>query len=482
MHEYQLLPPLSEEEYAALKEDIAKRGVLVPVEYDEDGNILDGHHRVRACEELGIKNWPSIVRIGMSEDEKAEHVLKLNIARRHLPREWKQKKAKELREQGWSYRRIADVLGVKHITIIRWLKESGGTFVPPETETMVTGADGKQYPAKKYKEAGFGDTIIPHSLVCPYCGFSKWDREWLEYMNWPKIIECSNCYEKFTYNKSLFDFEDDYNEDEEEDYEEEKEPIKKPEIKPYVIVDKPKDVERVAKAVDKAKDAIPAKRVELKRLEKIAREVKEPIVEEVNLKEDPNIKLYNCDFRKLEIEPESIDLILTDPPYPKEFLPLWGDLAKFAKEKLKDHGYLIAYSGQYHMPEVINYLISELDYVWTFCLYHAGNTKIVNNVNVMCRWKPILIFQKGRSRFKQTIQDYIDFDRKEKAHHDWQQGLPAIQKFIEHFTNPGGIVCDPFSGSGTVALACKNTGRSFIGSEIDTESYNVARRRLFYEL
>lgn len=43
------------------------------------------------------------------------------------------------------------MLGVKHITIIRWLKESGGTFVPPETETMVTGADGKQYPATKPK-------------------------------------------------------------------------------------------------------------------------------------------------------------------------------------------------------------------------------------------------------------------------------------------------------------------------------------------
>lgn len=406
MNKYQLLPPLSEEEYAALKEDIAKRGVLVPVEYDEDGNILDGHHRVRACEELGIKNWPSIVRIGMSEDEKAEHVLKLNIARRHLPREWKQKKAKELREQGWSYPRIGKVLGVNDATILRWLRKSGSAFAEPEIVTTVIGADGKQYPATKPK----------------------------------------------------------------------------PEPKPYVIVDKQKDVERVAKAVGKAKDAIPAKRVELKQLEKIAREVKKPILEEISLKEDPNIKLYNCDFRELDIEPNSIDLILTDPPYPKEYLPLWGDLAKFAKEKLKDHGYLIAYSGQYHMPEVINYLISELDYIWTFCLYHVGNTQIVNNVNVMCRWKPILIFQKGRTKFKQTIQDYVESDQREKTHHDWQQGLPAIQKFIEHFTNPGDVVCDPFSGSGTTALACKNTGRSFIGSEIDTESYNVARRRLFYEL
>jgi len=400
MHEYQLLPPLSEEEYAALKEDIAKRGVLVPVEYDEDGNILDGHHRVKICEELGIKNWPSIVRIGMSEEEKTEHVLALNLDRRHLTREQRRELVAKLREQGWSLRRIAEKVGISYEQA---RIDAGVKNLTPAT---VIGADGKQYPATKLK----------------------------------------------------------------------------PTPKPYVIVDKPKDVERVVRAVDTVEDDIPAKRVELKQLEKIAREVRKPILEEISLKEDPNIKLYNCDFRELDIEPNSIDLILTDPPYPKEYLPLWGDLAKFAKEKLKDHGYLIAYSGQYHMPEVINYLISELDYIWTFCLYHVGNTRIVNNVNVMCRWKPILIFQKGRSRFKQTIQDYIDFDRKEKAHHDWQQGLPAIQKFIEHFTNPGDVVCDPFSGSGTTALACKNTGRSFIGSEIDTEAYNSAIRRLFNDV
>ena len=43
---YQVVFPLNSEEYAHLKRDIAENGVLIPVEYDEDGNILDGHHRV----------------------------------------------------------------------------------------------------------------------------------------------------------------------------------------------------------------------------------------------------------------------------------------------------------------------------------------------------------------------------------------------------------------------------------------------------
>lgn len=43
LNNYQVMPALAESDFVALKADIAGRGVLVPVEYDEDGNILDGH-------------------------------------------------------------------------------------------------------------------------------------------------------------------------------------------------------------------------------------------------------------------------------------------------------------------------------------------------------------------------------------------------------------------------------------------------------
>jgi ParB-like chromosome segregation protein Spo0J len=43
---YQLLPEMAPEQFAALKEDIAKRGVLTPIDIDEHGNILDGYNRV----------------------------------------------------------------------------------------------------------------------------------------------------------------------------------------------------------------------------------------------------------------------------------------------------------------------------------------------------------------------------------------------------------------------------------------------------
>ena len=86
---YQVMPELTAEEYAELKADIALRGVMVPIEYDEAGNVLDGYHRLRICGELGIKDYPRVIRSGMSEAEKLTHARKLNMARRHLTQEQK---------------------------------------------------------------------------------------------------------------------------------------------------------------------------------------------------------------------------------------------------------------------------------------------------------------------------------------------------------------------------------------------------------
>lgn len=143
---YQVMPPLTDEEYEALKADIAERGVQVPVEYDEEGNILDGYHRVRACLELGITDWPKIVRRGLTEKQKVEHALVLNLHRRHLTREQRREVVARLRMQGWSLRRIADRLGVSDGTVRNDLELAGAQNYAPAT---VTGADDKEYPATK---------------------------------------------------------------------------------------------------------------------------------------------------------------------------------------------------------------------------------------------------------------------------------------------------------------------------------------------
>ena len=128
--QYQLLPALSDEDFAALKADIAARGVLVPIEYDDDGNVLDGHHRLKACAELGHTEWPRIVRAGLSEEEKRQHARQLNLARRHLDRAQKRDLiAAQLRETPQrSNRQIAEGLKVDHKTVqaVRDGAEDGG--------------------------------------------------------------------------------------------------------------------------------------------------------------------------------------------------------------------------------------------------------------------------------------------------------------------------------------------------------------------
>src|SRR5207247_8812842 len=63
------VPPLSSDEYASLRADIAAHGVLVPLEATADGVLLDGHHRLQAALELGLQTVP--VRIAEPQDELA---------------------------------------------------------------------------------------------------------------------------------------------------------------------------------------------------------------------------------------------------------------------------------------------------------------------------------------------------------------------------------------------------------------------------
>lgn len=151
---YQVMPDLTTEEYGELKADIQARGVMVPIEFDEDGNVLDGHHRLQACKELGITDYPSIIREGLTEEEKRTHARKLNMARRHLTREQKQELIRQqLRETPErSDRQIAAGLGVSNPTVSSFRKkmEENGELLKFNSSI---GADGKERPrTREYTE------------------------------------------------------------------------------------------------------------------------------------------------------------------------------------------------------------------------------------------------------------------------------------------------------------------------------------------
>lgn len=147
MTKHPILPALSEEEYAALKADIAAHGVLSPIELDEAGNILDGHHRVRICREVGIKDFPSIIRTGLSEQEKIEHMLAVNLARRQMTKAQRQDVVLTLRRQQWSSPRIAAALGVSDQTVLNDLKDATSKNLEVLLPERMIGKDGKHRPA-----------------------------------------------------------------------------------------------------------------------------------------------------------------------------------------------------------------------------------------------------------------------------------------------------------------------------------------------
>ena len=150
-HPYQVFPDLPPEEREALKDDISRHGVRIPVDKDEEGHTLDGHQREAICLELGLV-CPSRTVTGLTEEEKIDYAWKMNMVRRHCSLDQKRALAKQEREQGRTQEQIARRLGVSQATIANWLRVmiQNHDLQSPDT---VTGADGKQYPTRKARRS-----------------------------------------------------------------------------------------------------------------------------------------------------------------------------------------------------------------------------------------------------------------------------------------------------------------------------------------
>lgn len=139
---YQLFPNLTADEMDALTSDIRDRGIMVPVEVDENGDILDGHHRAMIADSLGIE-YPKVVRAGWSEDQKLVHVVALNAHRRQLSAVERADVVGRLRQERLSTRAIAKAVGTSEATVRRDLSIATSDAMPDTIST----SDGRTYPA-----------------------------------------------------------------------------------------------------------------------------------------------------------------------------------------------------------------------------------------------------------------------------------------------------------------------------------------------
>lgn len=175
------------------------------------------------------------------------------------------------------------------------------------------------------------------------------------------------------------------------------------------------------------------------------------------------------------------DVIITDPPYPKEYLYLYDLLANKATELLKPGGSLIAMVGQSYLPEIMQKLGTRLQYQWTAAYLTPGGQSVqlwAKKVNTF--WKPVLWYINGEysGHWIGDVSKSAVNDNDKRFHH-WGQSESGMADLVKRFSKHGDIILDPFMGAGTTGRVCLPLGRKFIGIDIDSVMVEKARERIY---
>ena len=218
-----------------------------------------------------------------------------------------------------------------------------------------------------------------------------------------------------------------------------------------------------------------------------------------------DIKLYCDDCLNImkQIENESIDLIVTDPPYLIKY--------KTNHRKNKDHDFCSEILNDDNEQLIIDYIrecyriLKNNTAMYMFCncdkvdffkqeLENAG-FKIKNMIIwVKNNWTAgdlkaqfgkqyeiIFLVNKGRKCFNgKRITDVWMFDKisGKKQLHQNQKPVDLLKQCILKHSDENDIIFDGFMGSGSTGVACIETGRKFIGVELDKKYFEIAKERI----
>lgn len=230
-------------------------------------------------------------------------------------------------------------------------------------------------------------------------------------------------------------------------------------------------------------------------------------------------KIYNADCLEVikQIPDNSIDLILTDPPY-----NISKGRRSFTRDGKKinlDFGDWDKYSTEDYFSFITSYLtecfrimknnssiyccispqfISYLKNIWLSTGGTDGHTIVWYKSNpvphfLKCNWinsiELISYMKKGKPVFNFDLQKNMHnlfstgvVSGFERTDHPTQKPIKLFRKFINVSSNPDDIVFDGFLGSGTTAIACIRSNRNYIGCEIDKGYFDIANKRIANEL
>lgn len=238
----------------------------------------------------------------------------------------------------------------------------------------------------------------------------------------------------------------------------------------------------------------------------------------------PEITLYNddCLVSMGQIPDSSVDAVICDLPYGTTnnkwdtvipFDPLWSEYWRICKPSAA----IVLTASQPFTSLLVSSQLKYFRHEWIWIKNRGSN--FANTIREpMKEHESVLVFSKGKWTYNKQMQErtgggvsrvktpikletsstnYRDFDRVEvkqfgemRVPSSWQKfntevGLHPNQKplllmeyLVRTYTNKGDAVLDNTMGSGTTGVACMNTGRNFIGIEMDAEYFRKAKERL----
>lgn len=207
-----------------------------------------------------------------------------------------------------------------------------------------------------------------------------------------------------------------------------------------------------------------------------------------------------------KIPDASVDLVITDPPY--WTLNKWREVGTTTRlgghrdESQRDEDKWFLTIDENDVWELMNEIYRILkpnthayifcddetsDYVksyardmeWTKAKRLVWDKKSQGmGYSYRCRYEFIVFLQKGKRKLNDlTIPDILEV-KKVVNGYPTEKPVELMEILIKQSTQEGEIVCDPFFGSGSVAVACQNLNRRFIGNDISKKAHEYYQNRL----
>lgn len=211
--------------------------------------------------------------------------------------------------------------------------------------------------------------------------------------------------------------------------------------------------------------------------------------------------IYNedCLVGLKKLEAQSVDAIITDPPYGIDFQSAWRiESERFDKIEsddkpfiwwlydayrvLKDNGCLICFC-RWDVQDAFKQAIEWAGFkvksqvIWDRQIHGLGDL----NGQFAPRHDVVWFATKGNFEFKNgRPQSVISIQRVigEKLVHPTEKPVALLRHLVEKVSCEGNIVLDPFVGGGSTMIACNQLNRNYIGFEIDKGYYDIAISRL----